>query len=166
MCWAFYNKLKVLYPEVFFTYGYLTKNTRIANGLGKSHLVDARCISGNPTATPNNATFFIKQVRGQNRQLHKATIRKGGYRQANKALRYIHGFQLFDKVSFRGKECFVFGRRSSGYFDLRKLDGTRVHNSANDKFLKPLERANTFLIERRIGRIPPRLVEGGVSCAV
>src|SRR6516162_3506444 len=25
------------------------------------------------------------------------------------------------------KVCFVFGRRSSGYFDLRLLDGTRLH---------------------------------------
>lgn len=165
MRWAFYNRLKSLYPDVSLTYGYITKNTRIANGLEKSHLVDARCISGNPSAKPGEATYFIKHIRGQNRQLHKATIRKGSHRQANKAPRYIHGFQLFDKVSFQGKECFIFGRRSSGYFDLRKLDGTRVHNSANVKSLSLLEKSNPFLIERRTRRIPPRLVEGGVSCA-
>lgn len=156
MRWAFYNRLEAMYPEVFLTYGYITKHTRIANGLEKNHLVDARCISGNPTAVSSNAKYLIKQVRGQNRQLHKATIRKGGYRQANKAPRYVQRFQLFDKVNFNGQECFVFGRRTSGYFDLRKLDGTKVHNSANFRSLKPLERAITFLIERREGRISPR----------
>lgn len=45
MRWAFYNQLKELHPNVSLTYGYLTKNTRIRNGLPKTHCVDARCIS-------------------------------------------------------------------------------------------------------------------------
>lgn len=35
-------------------------------------------------------------------------------------------------------ECFVFGRRNTGYFDLRHLDGTKVHASAKAKQKIPL----------------------------
>ncbi|MDR1542136.1 MAG: hypothetical protein LBU32_30000 [Clostridiales bacterium] len=45
MRWAFYNRLKEEFPNAGMTYGYITKNTRIRNGLEKDHVVDARCIS-------------------------------------------------------------------------------------------------------------------------
>ncbi len=154
MRWAVYNKLKELYQNVKLTYGYITKHTRIEAGLEKSHMVDARCISGNPLAEPLDSYYYFKFVRGQNRQLHKANPKKG-VRQANKAPRYVYGFQLFDKVEFQGQECFIFGRRSSGYFDLRKLDGTRINPSVNYKKLRLLERASTLLCERRIGDSSP-----------
>lgn len=155
MRWATYNKLNELYTNVRLTYGYITKHTRINSGLEKSHRTDARCISGNPLAKPSNDYYYGKLVRKQNRQLHKANILKGGIRKANKAPRYVHGFQLFDKVIYQGQECFVFGRRSSGYFDLRKLDGTKIHNSANYKQLSLVGRAKTILCERRIGNSSP-----------
>ncbi len=154
MRWTVYNHLKTLYPNVKLTYGYITKNTRIANDLEKSHIIDARCISGNPLAKPLNNYYYFKQVRKQNRQLHKANTKKG-VRKANKAPRYVNGFQLFDKVEFQGQECFIFGRRNSGYFDLRKLDGTKIHASANCKKVKLLERASTLLCERRKGNSSP-----------
>ena len=47
MRWAFYNKLKEIYPNVSLTYGYITKNIRIRNSLSKEHYIDARCISVN-----------------------------------------------------------------------------------------------------------------------
>ena len=65
----------------------------------------------------------------------------------NTAERFIKGFQRFDKVKWKGIECFIFGRRKSGYFDLRKLDGTKIHSSAKAGELKLLERFKTFLIE-------------------
>ena len=148
MRWAFYNQLKERYPNVHLTYGYITKHTRIDHELDKSHRVDARCISGNPSAIPD-VWYLFRQVRGQNRQLHK-TNPKGGVRRANKAQRYVHGFQLFDKVEYQGQECFIFGRRCRGYFDLRKLDGTRISASANVKKIRLLERANTLLCERKV----------------
>ena len=154
MRWTVYNRLKESYPNVSLAYGYLTKNTRIQNGLEKSHRVDARCISGNPLAIPLNNYYYFKQVRKQNRQLHKSNPKKG-IRQANKAPRYVHGFQLFDKVLYQKQECFIFGRRSSGYFDLRKLDGTKIHASANYKKLKLLEKPKTLLCERREGNSSP-----------
>jgi len=54
MRWAFYNRLKDIYTSVGFTYGYLTKNTRIRAGLIKGHAVDARCISGSPASAPSD----------------------------------------------------------------------------------------------------------------
>lgn len=154
MRWSVYNRFKDLYSNVSLTYGYITKNTRIRNSLEKSHIVDARCISGNPLAKPDDSYYYFKQVRKQNRQLHKANPKKG-IRQANKAPKLVYGYQLFDKVLYEGQECFIFGRRSSGYFDLRKLDGTKVHASASYKKLQLLERANTLLYERRNGNSSP-----------
>ncbi len=146
--WFVYYGIKKFYPRVKLTYGYITKNTRITHGLAKSHRVDARCISGNPDAIPLAQTFLIRQVRGQNRQLHKATLLKGGVRKANKAPRYVLGFQLFDKVRYNGQECFIFGRRSSGYFDLRLLDGTKISAGVSYKKLRLVETASTLLIDR------------------
>ncbi len=149
--WSIYRQAKVLLPKVCLTYGYLTKHTRITHELEKSHLIDARCISGNPKAAPDGTWHLIKMVRRNNRQLHKTTIRKGGKRQHNTAPKYVHGFRLFDCVNYLGTTCFVFGRRSSGYFDLRTLDGTRVHASANYKHLKHVQKASALLVERRGG---------------
>lgn len=164
MRWSVYNKLKEQHPNIGLTYGYMTKNTRIRLGLEKSHRVDARCVSGHPLAVPDDNWYYFKQVRKQNRQLHKANTLKGGIRKANKAHRYVHGFQLFDKVKCHGQDCFVFGRRNSGYFDLRRLDGTKVHASANCKQLKLLERTRTMLCERRRANSSP-WINPGVSLA-
>ena len=147
MRWFIHEKVKELYPHVQLTYGFQTKNTRILHGLEKSHQVDARCISGNPLATLESANYLFRQVRRNNRQLHKMTISKGGYRKNNKAEQFVKGFQLFDKVDFEGVECIVFGRRKTGYFDLRKLDGEHVHKSASYKKLRVVEKASTLLAQ-------------------
>lgn len=149
MRWFIYNGLKRCYPDAQFTYGYMTKHTRISHGLAKEHCIDARCISGHPLAVPTDTTYLWKYVRKNNRQLHKANTLKGGKRKANKAERFVKGFQLFDKVRFEGQACFIFGRRTSGYFDLRLLDGTKIHASASYKKLKNMEYATTLLCERR-----------------
>src|SRR5205085_2550824 len=148
MRWRIYEQAKEMFPHVHLTYGYLTKHTRITHWLQKSHLIDARCISGHPLACPDGTWYLIKLVRRNNRQLHKATIRKGGKRQRNTAPKSVHGFRLFDCVKYQGKTCFMFGRRSSGYFDLRTLDGTKIHASASYKQLKSVQRASARLIER------------------
>ena len=150
MRWTFYNRLKERYPSVNMTYGYITKNTRINNKLEKTHRIDARCISGNPTVIPLNYWYRIKQVRRHNRQIHKAKILKGGVRKLNQAPYEVKGFRLFDKVKYNGKECFIFGRRSSGYFDLRRLDGEVIHRSANYKNLELVDRRKSMLWEREV----------------
>jgi len=147
--WAVFEEVKKRIPNTGFTYGYLTKNTRITHKLEKSHLMDARCISGHPLAYSDTTWYLAKWVRRNNRQLHKATIRKGGKRQRNTAPKIVHGFCLFDSVNYQGQVCFIFGRRSSGYFDLRTLDGTKIHASASSKKLIRVQRASTLLLERR-----------------
>jgi hypothetical protein len=63
MRWTVYNRLKEKYPSVKLTYGYLTKYNRIKAGLNKSHVVDARVISGNPDARPSDTVYYYKFVR-------------------------------------------------------------------------------------------------------
>lgn len=154
MRWALYDELKAMYENVSMTFGYITKNTRIEHGLPKEHRVDARCISGNPTATPPDEWFLQRKTRRHNRQLHKMTIGKGGKRKNNQAPKYVHGFQLFDRVRCGKTECFVFGRRMRGYFSVRLVDGTVVSSDVACKRLKLLERRKTFLVERRSAAPP------------
>ena len=149
MRWAFYNKLKEIYPNVNLTYGYITKNTRITNGLPKDHYIDARCISGNPLAISDGTVYYQKKVRCHNRQIHKNTILKGGCRKRNQAPYEVMGFRLFDKVKWKGQNCFIFGRRSTGRMDLRLLDGTKINASVGYKNLQMLEMRKNILIEQR-----------------
>ena len=154
MRWFFYNKLKETYTakdiDISLTYGYLTKNTRITNNLPKEHYVDARCISGNPLANPLGFYYCQKKVRCHNRQIHKTNILKGGKRKLNQAPYLVKGFRLFDKVKYQDKEYFVFGRRSSGFFDIRDLLGNKVNKgSISYKKLKFIESRKTYLQEIR-----------------
>ena len=149
MRWAFYNKLKESYENVSLTYGYITKNTRIQNNLNKEHYIDARCISNNPMARPSNIVYFQKKIRCHNRQIHKANILKGGNKKLNQAPYLVKDFRLFDKVLYKNQECFISGRRSSGYFKLIKLDGTVIHNTAKVNYLKLLETRKSYLTEAR-----------------
>ena len=79
--------------------------------------------------------YKIKQVRKQNRKLYK------GIRShiRNTATKYVNGFQRFDKVRYKNKECFVFGRRVKGFFSIKKLDGEVIHTDIKYIKLKLLE---------------------------
>lgn len=154
MRWAFYNKLKEMYPNVSYTYGYITKNTRIENSLPKEHYTDARCISGNPKAVSDGAYYYQKKVRCHNRQIHKNTILKGGIRKRNQAPYFVKGFRLFDKVLYKGQECFIFGRRSTGRMDLRLLDGTHINASVGHKNIRLIDSRKNYITERRMA-VPP-----------
>lgn len=148
--WEVYNRLKVQNSdiEVKLTYGYITKNTRITNGIEKSHIADAFCIANNLSAKPFNEHYFVKKVRCHNRQIHKVTINKGGARKRNQAPYEVKGFRLFDKVLYQNIECFIFGRRSSGSMDVRLLNGTKINAGVGYKKLKLLETRKSYLIER------------------
>jgi N6-L-threonylcarbamoyladenine synthase len=164
MRWAFYNTLKEQYPDVSLTYGYITKNVRIENGLsvketehGSSkksyllnHVIDARCISGNPKSVSDGTVYYMRKVRCHNRQIHKNTILKGGYRKLNQCPYKVNGFRLFDRVLYKGIECFVFGRRRDGRFAVRLLDGTKLNEQVSFKKLCSKESAKHYIIERRV----------------
>lgn len=150
MRWSFYDRLKNIYPNVSMTFGYITKNTRITNNLPKEHYVDARCISGNPMSKPLGYYFYQKKVRCQNRQIHKANFLKGGRKKLNQAPFLVKGFRLFDLVEYQKELYYIFGRRSSGSFDIRKLDGTKVNKgSINCKYLRLIDIRKSILIEKR-----------------
>ena len=154
MRWSFYNRLKELYPNVIMTYGYITKSIRILNNLPKEHYIDARCISGNPKSKSLGYYFYQKKIRCHNRQIHKMNILKGGNKRRNQAEYLVYGFRLFDKVEYDNKVGFIFGRRNSGYFNVRKLDGEIIRESISYKKLKLLEPRKMFLTERRIVTYP------------
>lgn len=150
MRWSFYKRLKNLYPNVSMTFGYITKNVRITNELQKEHYIDARCISGNPLAKPLGYFFYQKKVRCQNRQIHKSNILKGGRKKLNQAPFLVKGFRLFDLVEYQKELYYIFGRRDSGFFDIRKLDGTKVNKgSISCKKIRLIDMRKTILTERR-----------------
>ena len=150
MRWKVYRELKDNYSNVEMTYGYITKNTRITHKIEKTHNADAFCISSNIEAKRSDVVYLQIFKRKHNRQIHKANLLKGGKKKLNQSPYEVKKFRLFDKVNFEGEECFVFGRHATGYFDLRKLDGTIVHRSASSKKLKLLERQKTLLTERTV----------------
>ena len=138
------------------TKGYITKHTReYQMHLPKSHVNDALAICHGPhgfndgeKAVVERAAhvYLIKPVRHNNRQLHRATILKGGIRKTNQSPTYVKGFRLFDKVRYNGQDCFIWGRRTSGYFAVKTIDGKVIHNSASFKKLNLVERASNYLI--------------------
>ena len=155
MRWAFYDRLKEIYLplgiDVSLTYGYLTKNTRITHQLPKTHYLDARCISGHPDAVSDGSYYHQKKMRCHNRQIYKAKTLKRGIRKRNQAEYLVHDFRLFDKVRYQGKDYFIFGRRKSGYFDIRNLNGEKVNKgSISYKKLKLIETRKYYLTERRL----------------
>ena len=149
MRWTVWDRLKELDIPLHMTYGYKTAETRRQYNLPKDHRIDARCISGRPDAEPADEWFFCKKVRCHNRQIYKAKILKGGIKKRNQAEHEVKGFRLFDKVRCDGTECFVFGRRFTGYMDVRMLDGTKVNAGISYKKLKFVNPAKHLLIERK-----------------
>ena len=158
MRWTFFNRLKAQCSEIEVqnTYGYLTKNTRIRNGLAKTKTTDAYCIAGNLGAKRLGDYFFQKQTRKHNRQIHKMSILKGGVRKRQQAPYEVKGFRLFDKIRFGSREAFIFARRSSGYFDIRRLTGEKVSAAVSYRKLALLEKRKTFLTQLiKEDAIPP-----------
>ncbi|WP_274956093.1 RNA-guided endonuclease IscB [Duodenibacillus massiliensis] len=160
MRWTVLNRLRERHPElpVTNTYGYLTKHKRIVAGLPKTHCADAFCIAGVLDAKRRGEYLFQKQTRRHNRRIHKLTILKGGVRKRHQAPYLVHGFRLFDKVLCKGEVGFIFGRRSSGAFDVRRLDGTKISAGISYKKLSLLEKRKMFLTElRKEGRDSSRV---------
>jgi protein-tyrosine phosphatase len=57
----------------------------------------------------------------------------------------------FDKVRYQGKDYFIFGRRKSGYFDIRDLNGEKINKgSISYKKLRLVETRRSYLTERRL----------------
>jgi N6-L-threonylcarbamoyladenine synthase len=136
--------------EIKKTVGAMTKGVRESIGIKKSHINDAFCIAGDTGAKRTDETWLMRPVRSHNRRIHKDTIYKGGYRKLNQAPKYVFGFGLFDKVRMPdGREGFVFARRSSGSFKVRRLDGEILSEGIGYKKLIRIEKRTSLLTERR-----------------
>ncbi len=130
------------------TYGYITKHDRINLGLLKSHATDAFVIAGGNGQTRSDRIVIGKQVRRQNRSLFRANLLKGGKLKRN-TVKEVKGFKRYDKVLYDNKESFIYGLRSSGYFDVRSVDGEKLGASVNNKKLTLFERARGTIQEVR-----------------
>lgn len=156
------DSLKKVYDNVFETFGYLTKYNREKLNISKSHSSDAFVISHNFNAERINVEYQYKKVRRHNRQLHKSKPSKGGKRRINQSNYVVNGFRRFDKVIYNGIECFITGKRTSGYFQLKTFDGTVVSQGVSNKKLKLLEPIKGWLINMEAA-IPLRPIEVVVS---
>jgi N6-L-threonylcarbamoyladenine synthase len=151
--------------EVEETTGAVTKGVREDHGIMKSHINDALCIAGSPKAERIAETFLCVPKRAHNRSLHKDTVHKEGYREKNQTPKYMFGYQLFEAVKMPGgREGFVFGRRSTGSFDVRRLDGEVLSGGITYKKLIRIGKRKSLLIERRVAA-PPTAFQEGVSAA-
>ena len=131
----------------FETYGYITKSTRSKYGLLKEHVIDARCISGNPCACSDGKYLIIRKLRANNRQLHRATIRPGDKRRNNQAPREVRGFRLMDSVEYAYRDCFLSARRVSGKFSIADITGKVLVGSVIYKKLTLKHHNNTYIME-------------------
>ena len=156
------EQLKEEFNNVHETFGYLTKYVREKLGIPKSHCNDAFIISHNPQAEQSPIEYLLKKVRRHNRQIHKAKPSKGGKRRKNQSPYIINGFKRYDKVMYNGIECFITGKRSSGYFQLKSFDGTVISQGTSSKKLKLLEPIKGWLVDWRWA-IPPQPKEVEVS---
>ena len=129
------------------TYGYITKHIRAKAGLPKEHVIDARCISGNPCACSDGKYWIIRKLRANNRQLHRATILPGGKRRNNQAPHEVRGFRLMDSVEYAYRECFLSGRRMSGSFSVADITGKVLADSISYKKLTLKHHNNTYIME-------------------
>lgn len=153
MRWAVYERAKEEFENVHLTYGYVTKHTRIENGIAKTHAADAFCIAKNINAMRLSTFFMCRCVPRHTRRLHVANPKKGGIRRSCIASHKIGKscFQRFDMVRWKGKECFIFGS-TNGRPVLRNVDGKLVTEqpSVNIKTIKFLKRIrNNILVEVR-----------------
>lgn len=153
MRWTLYERLKAIYGDrLHLTYGSTTSYLRQDADLEKSHINDARCISGNPKAEPAEEYFYQKKMRRHNRQIHKLTIQKGGIRKRNQAPYEVKGFRLFDKVKAKGSEWYIHGRRVKGAFVLKTLEGKRLEITPSKITL--VEHQSAYVTERRTALLP------------
>ena len=150
---AVYERAKAEFGNVHLTYGYITKHTRIENGIANTHAADAFCIAKNVHARKLDSFFMCRCVPRHTRALHVANPKKGGIRRSAIASHKIGKscFQRFDMVRWKGRECFISGS-TGGRLVLRDIEGVKMHdkqavNVKTIKFLKRLK--NNILVEEK-----------------
>ena len=132
--------------EIRGTYGYITKYWREKKNIVKTHISDAFVIAKNFEVQRLDKSLLMVPKRQHNRQIHKCKINKGGIRKLNQTPKYVFGYLLFDRVLCLGIEGFVFGRRSSGGFDIRQLSGEKINANISYRKLRHMEYRKALLV--------------------
>ena len=129
---AVYEQAKAEFENVHLTYGYVTKHTRIKNGIEKTHCADAFCISRNVKAVRLGSYLKCRSLSRHTRALHVCNPKKGGIRRSAVASHWIgkSRLQRFDSVEWNGVKCFIFGS-TNGRPVLRDIDGKSVTPTAS-----------------------------------
>lgn len=153
MRWAVYERAKAEFGNVHLTYGYITKHTRIENGIAKTHAADAFCIAKNVHAMRLSSFFMCHCVPRHTRALHVVNPKKGGVRRNTIASHKIgkSRFHRFDMIRWMGKECFIFGS-TCGRPVLRDIEGVKMHEntSVNIKTIKFLRRMRCSILVKSV----------------
>lgn len=95
---------------------------------------------------PKKTPFTIQLTGTSKTYTQEITLDKGRKRKLNQTPKFVFGYQLFDKVKYKREEEFVFGRRSNGWFDIRKLNGEKISSSVSYKKLKSIESRKALLV--------------------
>ena len=160
-----YKELFKRYGFIYITYGYQTKCDRISKGLSKSIDTDAYAISsGDTNPLLSDTIYCINQIRRHNRQIHKSNILKGGKLKKNQADYKVFGYRLNDVVKYQGNRYYIGGRRESGYFNIRSLEGDKRLDILYKKleFLYEPRRIFMYTERRNITPIPPTSLSVGI----
>ena len=139
--------LKGLKLPKTYIFGVRTNLVRRKLGLPKKHVCDAVAIS----CVKHQDVLVQKDCR----VVKKKCVAKGDY-QLHKGKRSekeiptgkLLGFRKFDKVLYQGKEYFVKGKRSTGYFELMDIEGNTIHfdHTVKVENLKRLEARKSWLV--------------------
>ena len=121
------------FPNVHNTFGSITKNVRITNGIEKTHCADAFCIAGNVNAERLGTYLQCRCLPRHTRSLHVAKFRKGHIRRPSVAQRWISEdlrLQRYDTVKWNGIRCFIAGS-TNGRLILRDISWKLVTPTAS-----------------------------------
>ena len=95
-----------------------------------------------------NVREYVLARDGHNRQIHKQKVLKGGAKKPNQSPFEVFGFRLFDRVMFEGNYYFIFGRRKSGSFNIRDINGGNQRNVTYKKL--KLSIGKRFMIQKEM----------------
>jgi len=160
MRWVLYEKAKEAFNNVSLTYGYITKCTRIENGIEKAHCADALCISGNAKAERKDSYFKCRFLKRHTRSLHIIRPNKCGVRRSAVASHWIGDSKLqrFDTVEWNGVNCFIFGS-TNGRPVLRDINGILVTAKSSVSAKEVIyKHRNNKIIMQCVAKQPKRLV--------
>jgi 5-methylcytosine-specific restriction endonuclease McrA len=137
------------------TFGYETKLKRESLNLPKEHYFDAVAIC----LSEEEGVHFSDNV------IFKRHVSHGDYQQTSGARSEkkiptgkLYGIRKFDRVRTPKGTGFVKGKRSTGFFAISELDGTKIHDSVNvKKDCTRLSARRTTLTSKGESRLLPGL---------